>query len=164
MSLEIALILAAIVVLIALSAFFNVSETALTAASRARMHALEQDGNARAKLVNRILHSPEKMIGTILIGNTLVDVLASALASGLGIVLIGEVGVVYATAIMTLLIVIFAAVLPKTYALAYSDRVRAAGGADDAGDDCDSLSGDRRDRVHRAAASEAHADQSRRRG
>jgi Mg2+/Co2+ transporter CorB len=123
MSLVTAFILLAIVLLIALSAFFNGSETALTAASRARMHALEQEGNARAALVNRILQMPEKMIGTILIGNTLVDVLASALASGLAIVLVGEVGVVYATAIMTLLIVIFAAVLPKTYALAYSERV-----------------------------------------
>jgi Mg2+/Co2+ transporter CorB len=123
MSLVTALILLAIVVLIALSAFFNGSETALTAASRARMHALEQEGNARAALVNKLLQRPEKMIGTILIGNTLVDVLASALASGLAVLLIGEVGVVYATAIMTFLIVVFAAVLPKTYALAYADRV-----------------------------------------
>jgi Mg2+/Co2+ transporter CorB len=126
MSLVTALILLAIVVLIVLSAFFNGSETALTAASRARMHALEQEGNSRAALVNKLLQRPEKMIGTILIGNTLVDVLASALASGLAIVLVGEVGVVYATAVMTLLIVIFAAVLPKTYALAYSDRVALA--------------------------------------
>jgi Mg2+/Co2+ transporter CorB len=116
-------IIVAIVVLIALSAFFNLGETALTAASRARMHALEQDGNARAAIVNRVLRSPEKMIGTILIGNTLVDVLASALASGLAVVLVGEVGVVYATIVITFLIVVFAAVLPKTYALAYSDRV-----------------------------------------
>jgi magnesium and cobalt exporter, CNNM family len=116
-------IIVAIVVLIALSAFFNLGETALTAASRARMHALERDGNARAAVVNRVLRSPEKMIGTILIGNTLVDVLASALASGLAIVLVGEVGVVYATIVITFLIVVFAAVLPKTYALAYSDRV-----------------------------------------
>ena len=113
----------AIVVLLALSAFFNGSETALTAASRARMHALEQEGNSRAALVNRLLQQPEKMIGTILIGNTLVDVLAAALASGLAVLLVGEVGVAYATAIMTLLIVVFAAVLPKTYALAYADRV-----------------------------------------
>ena len=123
MTLEVIIIFVAIVVLIALSAFFNLGETALTAASRARMHALEQDGNAKAKVVNKLLRSPEKMLGTILIGNTLVDVLASALASGVAIVLVGEVGVVYATGIMTLLIVIFAAVLPKTYALAYSDRV-----------------------------------------
>jgi Mg2+/Co2+ transporter CorB len=123
MSLVTALILLAIVLLIVLSAFFNGSETALTAASRARMHSLEQEGSARAALVNRLLQSPEKMIGAILIGNTLVDVLASALASGLAVLLVGEVGVVYATGIMTILIVIFAAVLPKTYALAYSDRV-----------------------------------------
>ncbi len=123
MSLYLVLIIVAIILLIALSAFFNGSETSLTAASRARMHALEQEGNQQAALVNRLLQKPEKMIGTILIGNTLVDVLASALASGLAVMLVGEVGVVYATAVMTLLIVIFAAVLPKTYALAYSDRV-----------------------------------------
>ena len=83
MALDITLIVAAIIVLIVLSAFFNGSETALTAASRARMHALEQEGNSKAATVNKLLRSPEKMIGAILIGNTLVDVLASALASGL---------------------------------------------------------------------------------
>ena len=123
MSFEIGLTLLAIVLLIGLSAFFNGSETALTAVSRARMHALEQEGNQRAALVNRLLASPEKMIGAVLLGNTLVDVLASALASGLAVLLIGEVGVVYATAIMTMMIVIFAAVLPKTYALAASDQM-----------------------------------------
>ncbi len=123
MTLEIVLTLAAIAVLIALSAFFNGSETALTAASRARMHALEQEDNARAATVNRLLGMPEKMIGAILLGNTLVDVLAAALASGLAVRLAGDVGVVYATVIMTVLIVIFGAVLPKTYALAYSDRL-----------------------------------------
>jgi len=113
----------AIILLIALSAFFNGAETSLTAASRARMHALEEDGNQKAKVVNKILSTPEKMIGTVLLGNTLVDVLAAALASNLAVQLYGEVGVAYATAAITLLIVIFAAVLPKTYALAYSDRV-----------------------------------------
>ncbi|MDQ8699922.1 HlyC/CorC family transporter [Hyphomicrobium sp. LHD-15] len=123
MTLEIGLLIAAIVLMIAMSAFFNMSETGLTAASRARMHALDQEGNAKAKLVNRLLSEPEKMIGAVLLGNTLVDVLAASLASALAIRLVGEVGVVYATGIVTLLIVIFAAVLPKTYALAYSDRV-----------------------------------------
>jgi Mg2+/Co2+ transporter CorB len=126
MSFEIGLTIAAIVILIGLSAFFNGSETALTAASRARMHALEQEGNTRAALVNRLLSRPEKMIGSVLLGNTLVDVLAAALASGLAVTLVGEIGVAYATAIVTLLIVIFAAVMPKTYALAYSDRVALA--------------------------------------
>ncbi|HML41760.1 MAG: HlyC/CorC family transporter [Hyphomicrobium zavarzinii] len=123
MTLEIGLLIGAIILLIAMSAFFNMSETGLTAASRARMHALDQEGNVKAKLVNRLLSEPEKMIGAVLLGNTLVDVLAAGLASTLAIRLVGEVGVVYATAIVTLLIVIFAAVLPKTYALAFSDRV-----------------------------------------
>ncbi|HEY8194352.1 MAG TPA: HlyC/CorC family transporter [Hyphomicrobium sp.] len=115
--------LIAIFLLIVLSAFFNGSETALTAASRARMHALEEDGNMGATLVNKVLSRPEKMIGTVLLGNTLVDVLAAALASNIAVHLYGEVGVAYATAAITILIVIFAAVLPKTYALAYADRV-----------------------------------------
>jgi Mg2+/Co2+ transporter CorB len=122
MTLEIVLTLLAIFVLLLLSAFFNGSETGLTAASRARMHALEQDGNARARLVNKLLQVPEKVIGAVLLGNTLVDVLASALAAGLAVTLVGEVGVIYATVIMTILIVIFSAVLPKTYALAWADR------------------------------------------
>jgi Mg2+/Co2+ transporter CorB len=120
---SIALSFIAIFFLIVLSAFFNGSETALTAASRARMHALEEDDNASAALVNRVLSRPEKMIGTVLLGNTLVDVLAAALASNVAVHLYGEVGVAYATALITILIVIFAAVLPKTYALAYADRV-----------------------------------------
>ena len=123
MSFEIGLILAAIVVLLLLSAFFNASETSLTAASRARMLALEQEGNQKAALVNRLLRAPEKMIGTVLLGNTLVDVLAAALAASLAVTMVGEVGVVYATGIMTLLIVVFSAVLPKTYALAWPDRI-----------------------------------------
>jgi Mg2+/Co2+ transporter CorB len=123
MSLDIALILTAIAVLLLLSAFFNGSETALTAVSRARMHALEQEGNTRARLVNNLLKEPERLIGVVLLGNTLVDILAASLASGLAVILIGPAGVAYATAVMTILIVIFAAVLPKTYAFAFADRL-----------------------------------------
>jgi Mg2+/Co2+ transporter CorB len=126
MTFEIIAILFAIVVLLALSAFFNISETSLTASSRARMHALEQEGDHHARLVNRLMATPEKVIGTVLLGNTLVDVLASALAASLAVQLVGDVGVVFATAIMTALIVIFSAVLPKTYALAESDQVALA--------------------------------------
>ena len=123
MSIDVVLILAAIIMLLILSAFFNGSETALTAASRARMHALEQEGNAKAALVNRLLRQPEKLIGAILLGNTLVDILAASLAAGVAVLLVGPAGVAYATAIMTVLIVIFSAVLPKTYALAFADRM-----------------------------------------
>jgi len=122
MSLELVLTLLAVVVLLALSGFFSGSETALTAASRARMHALEQDGDARAKLVNKMLEAPERIIGTVLLGNNLVNILASSLTTSLLIGLFGEVGVAYATIGLTLLVVIFAEVLPKTYALAYSDK------------------------------------------
>ncbi len=126
MPLEIILIIAAILLCLALSAFFNVSETALTASSRARMHALEQEGDTNALLVNRLMARPERVIGTVLLGNTLVDVLAAALASNLAVTLVGDVGVVFATAIMTTLIVIFSAVLPKTYALADPDTMALA--------------------------------------
>ncbi len=123
MSIEIGLTLLAILVLLALSAFFNGSETALTAASRARMHTLAGDGNRRALAVEGLLAQPERMIGAVLLGNTLVDVLAAALASSLALRLFGDWGVLFATGLMTVLIVIFSAVLPKTYALAWSDRV-----------------------------------------
>jgi Mg2+/Co2+ transporter CorB len=122
MSIEVIVVLLAIVALLLLSAFFNGSETALTAASRARMHALEQEGNKKARLVNVLLQRPEKMIGSVLLGNTLVDVLAASLATSLGLSLFGPAGVAYATGIVTLLIVIFSAVLPKTYALASPDK------------------------------------------
>ncbi len=122
MSFEIGLTVVAIVVLLALSAFFNMSETALTAVSRARMHALEQEGSKRARVVNKVLSAPERMIGAVLIGNTLVDVLAASLATRLGLQLVGPAGVIYATGIVTILIVIFSAVLPKTFALAAADN------------------------------------------
>jgi len=122
MDIEIILTVGAILLMLVLSAIFNGSETALTAHSRARMHALEQEGNSRAKLVNKLLRNPEKLIGAVLLGNTLVDILAASLASGLAVILIGPAGVAYATGVMTLLIVIFSAVLPKTYALAFADR------------------------------------------
>lgn len=122
MSFEILFAVAAIALLLVLSGFFNGSETALTAASKARMHALEQEGNARAKVVNDLLRHPEKLIGSILIGNTVVDVLAASLATGLGVTLFGPAGIVYATTIVSLLIIIFSSVLPKTYAMAQSDR------------------------------------------
>jgi len=123
MPLEITLTITAVLLLIVLSAFFSGSETALTAASRARMHALEVEGNERARKVNRLLAAPERIIGTVLLGNNLVNILASALATSLMVGLFGDVGVAYATIVMTALVVIFAEVLPKTYALAYPDRM-----------------------------------------
>ncbi len=123
MDITLAISLAAIFVLLVLSAFFSGSETALTAASRPRMHNLEQSGISRAGLVNRLLDHKDRLIGAILLGNNLVNIMASALATSLLIGIFGEAGVVYATLSMTLLVLIFAEVLPKTYAFHNADRL-----------------------------------------
>lgn len=116
------LIFLAIAFLILCSAFFSGSETALTAASRARMYQLEKEGNARARIVNRLSEARERLIGAILLGNNVVNILASALATMAFISLFPENGVLYATIVMTALVVVFAEVLPKTYAIANPDR------------------------------------------
>ena len=126
MSIELLVTILGVFVLLLLSAFFSGSETALTAVSRARMHALEQEGNRRATLVNRLLAAPSRIISTVLLGNNLVNILATSLSTSLLIGLFGEAGVIYAAAIMTALVVIFSEVLPKTYAIAYPDRVALA--------------------------------------
>lgn len=115
-------IAAAILVLLILSAFFSGSETALTAASRPLMHQLEKDGNARARLINRLQTQKERVIGSILLGNNLVNILASALATSLFMSIYGEAGVAIATVSMTLLVLIFAEILPKTYAIRHANR------------------------------------------
>ncbi len=115
--------LLAILILIILSAFFSSSETALTAASKARMYAREKEGDKSAALVNRIRDQKDRMIGALLLGNNLVNILASALATSLLIKLFGEAGVVYATLVMTLLVLVFAEVLPKTYALHHAESL-----------------------------------------
>ena len=116
----------AIAFLLALSAFFSGSETALTAASRPLMHTLEHDGNSKAALVNRLRDNQERLIGAILLGNNLVNILASALATGIMISLFGQAGIAYATVGMTLLVLIFAEILPKTFAIRTADRTAPA--------------------------------------
>jgi len=105
------------------SAFFSGAETALTAASRARMHALEMDGDQTAILVNRLIAMRGRLISAMLFGGQIVNIAASAFATSVLVALAGDRGVVYATAIMTALIVVFGEVLPKTVAIAYPDRV-----------------------------------------
>ena len=105
------------------SAFFSAAETALTAASRARMHALEMDGSQPAKLVNRLIAMRGRLISAMLLGGQVVNIAASSFATSVLVVLAGDRGVVYATIIMTALVVIFAEVLPKTIAIAYPDRL-----------------------------------------
>ena len=115
--------LGVIVICLVLSFFFSGSETALTAFSRARMLQLEKNGNARARLVNRLVETRERMIGAILAGNSVANIAASALTTGVLYAWFGDVGVLYATAIMTVVIVVFIEVLPKTIAINTPDRV-----------------------------------------
>ena len=126
MTLTIAIFAGAILALLVLSAFFSGSETALTATSRARMHELERRGFGRAGIVKSLVQTPERFIGAILLGNNLVNILASALATALFLKLFGDAGVVVATFVMTALVLIFAEVLPKTYAISNSDRMALA--------------------------------------
>ncbi len=100
--------------LIVASAFFSSAETALTAASDARMRQLANKGDKRAKIVEKLRTDREGLIGSILIGNNAVNVLGSALATSFAIALFGEGGLVWATIGMTVLLVVFVEVMPKT--------------------------------------------------
>lgn len=115
--------LVAIVVLQAGSAFFAGTETALTAVSRPVMHQLEQEGSLPARRVNRLIDARDRLIGALLIGNSLTHTLSSSLATGVLVGLFGDVGVAYASAGMTVIIVVFGEVLPKTYAIYHANRV-----------------------------------------
>ncbi|HEY0436204.1 MAG TPA: HlyC/CorC family transporter [Phenylobacterium sp.] len=110
--------------LLALSALFSAAETALTGASRGRMHQLEREGDRGARRVNKLLSDQETMIGAVLLGNNLINILASALATQVITRAIpGAWGVAAATAVMTALVLVFAEVLPKTLAILRSDDV-----------------------------------------
>lgn len=110
-----------------ISAFFSASETALTAISRARIYQLVMNGNKAAKTVSKLRREKESMIGAILIGNNAVNIAASAIATALSIQLFGDQnGLLLVTLVMTLLVVIFSEILPKTYAIQNAERVSLA--------------------------------------
>jgi Mg2+/Co2+ transporter CorB len=115
--------IAAIIVCLLASFFFSGSETALTASSRARMHALARNGDKRAKIVNRLLEMRERLIGAVLLGNNVANIVASSLATGILLLWFGEVGIFYATVIMAVVVVVFSEVMPKTIAINHPDRV-----------------------------------------
>jgi len=116
------LILGALVLLLATSAFFSGSETALTAVSRGRMHQLELDGSRAAANVNRLVDKRERLIGALLLGNTFINILASSLMTWALEDRFGPRTVAITTGLMTLVILVFAEVLPKTLAIARTDR------------------------------------------
>ena len=115
----------AIGALLVLSAFFSGSETALTAASRGKLRTQADKGSPSAARALKITEDNERLIGSVLLGNNLVNILAASLATALFTRAFGESGVAIATLVMTLLVLIFAEVLPKTYAITNAETAAA---------------------------------------
>jgi Mg2+/Co2+ transporter CorB len=123
---EIWLTIAVIVLLVVLSFLFSGTETGMTAVSRARLHSLAAGGDPRAALVERLVERKDRLVGALLIGNNLVNILASALATSLLLSIFGEAGVIYATIAMTVTLVIFSEILPKSWALSKPEQFALA--------------------------------------
>ncbi len=116
----------AILVLLVLSGFFSGSETALTAASRGKLRSAADKGNRGAIRALEVTEDNERLIGSVLLGNNVVNILATSLATALLTKLFGQNGVAFATLIMTLLVLVFAEVLPKTYAITNPEKVASS--------------------------------------
>src|SRR3954468_17371559 len=113
-----------ILLLLTVSAVFSAAETALTGASRARMHQLERDGDKAAGRVNKLIGRQNLMLGSLLLGNNLINILSSALATDyLTRSIPGAWGVALSTGLMTALVLVYAEVLPKTLAIGRPDDV-----------------------------------------
>jgi Mg2+/Co2+ transporter CorB len=114
----------ALLVLLTLSGLLSAAETSMTAASRARLHQLEREGDRAAWRVNKLLADQETMIGAILLANNVINILASAMTTAvLSVAFPGVLGIALATGMMTVLIVIFSEILPKTLAITRADDV-----------------------------------------
>ena len=116
----------AILLLLVFSAFFSGSETAMTAASRGKLRSKADKGDKRAERALLITEDTERLIGSVLLGNNFVNILASALATSLFTRLLGDGAIAIATLVMTLLVLIFAEVLPKTYAITRPEEAASA--------------------------------------
>lgn len=114
---------AAIILLLALSGFFSGSETALTASSRAKLRARADRGDPGADVALKVTEDSERLIGAILLGNNVVNILSASLATALFTRLLGSGGVAMATLVMTVLVLIFSEVMPKTYAISAPETV-----------------------------------------
>ena len=112
-----------LIILLVLSGFFSMSEPALMALSKIRIRHMVEDGVKGAKLVEKLTEDPNKLLGAILIGNNIVNILASSLATTLFVSLVGPSGVGIATAVMTVLVLIFGEITPKSIAKQKSEQV-----------------------------------------
>lgn len=112
-----------LVIMIVVSAYFSASETGMMTLNRYRLRHLSKQGNRSARRVEKLLQKPDRLIGLVLIGNNLVNILASALATIVGMRLYGDLGVAIATGVLTFAVLLFAEVLPKTFAALYPERI-----------------------------------------
>lgn len=112
-----------LVILILISGYFSGTETGMVSVNRYKLRHLAQSGDRGAKRVSKLLERPDRLIGLILIGNNLVNIAASAIATILGMRLYGDYGIAIATVVLTLVILIFAEVTPKTIAALHPERV-----------------------------------------
>ena len=112
-----------LILLLLLSAFFSSAETAFTTANKIRIRTLAEGGSKQAARVLTIIGNMHKMLSAILIGNNIVNISASSLATTLAIQLFGSVGAGIATGILTVLILIFGEISPKTIATIHADRI-----------------------------------------
>jgi len=119
----IALLSASLVFLIILSAFFSSSETGMMSLNRYRLKHLAKSGNRGAKNAERLLKTPDKLISVILVGNNFVNILASAIATLIAVQLWGDAGIAIATMALTVVVLIFAEVTPKTIAALHPERI-----------------------------------------
>ena len=110
-------------ILILISAYFSGSETGMMSLNRYRLRHLEKQKHKGAKRVSKLLSRPDRLIGLILIGNNLVNIAASAIATVIGLRLFGDMGILVATIALTLVILIFAEVTPKTLAALYPEKI-----------------------------------------
>ena len=123
MDFSIGVLIGSIFGLILLSAFFSGAETSLTSASKARMRTLAKSGKKNAQIYEKIFADKEKLICTILLANNLVNVLASAIATSILLNYFANDGIAYVTIIMTLMILVFGELIPKTIALFKADSI-----------------------------------------
>jgi len=123
LDLPISVALPLVVLCLALGAYMSAAETAITGASRPRMHRLAQQGNKRAAVVNSLLDRKDEAVSAVLLGNSVVNILSASLTTAVLTAIFGAAGIVYATVAVGVMVVIFAEVMPKTWALLRADRV-----------------------------------------
>lgn len=112
-----------VLLLLIFSALLSCFETSITAVSRAKIHRLASEGNKRAKRLERLLKEREKVVSVMLIGNNIVNIVASAVTTKVLLEMFGEIGLVYATILLTILVIVFGEILPKTYAIKSSEKI-----------------------------------------